>query len=100
MPIKPANRALCFQVRRGKVRRELEHLLRDWQRYGVRDVTCDRTTMVITARVDKNNRKYTKLLFTGWTLENNLFSIELVEVSPFFSRNVFTLQPLFSVPRS
>jgi hypothetical protein len=86
--IKPASRALCFQARRGKVRQELEHLLRDWQRYGVRDVTCDRNTMVITARVDKNNRKYTRLLFTSWTLEKNVFSVELAETSPFFSRNV------------
>ncbi|KAF1978258.1 Pkinase-domain-containing protein [Bimuria novae-zelandiae CBS 107.79] len=54
--IKPASRALCFQVRRGKVRQELVYLLRDWQRYGVRDVTCDRNTNIISARVDKNNR--------------------------------------------
>ncbi|KAL1606654.1 serine/threonine-protein kinase gin4 [Paraconiothyrium brasiliense] len=54
--IKPANRALCFHIRRGKVRQELVYLLRDWQRYGVRDVTCDRNTNIIHARVDKNNR--------------------------------------------
>ncbi|OAG04965.1 Pkinase-domain-containing protein [Paraphaeosphaeria sporulosa] len=54
--IKPASRALCFHARRGKVRQELVYLLRDWQRYGIRDVTCDRNTNVIHARVDKNNR--------------------------------------------
>ena len=86
--IKPANRALCFTVRRGKVRQELLHLLQDWQRYGVRDVTCDRDTNIITARVDKNNRKYTKTLFIAWTSERNMFFVELKDIFPFFSRNV------------
>lgn len=86
--IKPASRVLCFHSRRGKVRQELVYLLRDWQRYGVRDVTCDRNTNVIHARVDKNNRKFTKLLFTAWVLKQNVFSIELADAVPFFSRNV------------
>lgn len=86
--IKPASRALCFDVRRGKVRQELVYLLRDWQRYGVRDVTCDRNTNVISARVDKNNRKFTRLLFTAWSLEEYTFTIELEEAFPFFARNV------------
>ncbi|KAJ4297605.1 serine/threonine-protein kinase gin4 [Kalmusia sp. IMI 367209] len=85
--IKPASRVLCFQVRRGKVRQELVYLLRDWQRYGVRDVTFDRNTNVIHARVDKNNRKYTKLLFMGWVLEGNVFSLDLAEVPSIFTRN-------------
>ncbi|KAF2116737.1 hypothetical protein BDV96DRAFT_34142 [Lophiotrema nucula] len=53
--IKPANKVLCFQMGRGKVRSELVRLLRSWQRYGVRDVTFDRESNVINARVDKNN---------------------------------------------
>lgn len=89
--IKPANRALCFTVRRGKVRQELVHLLQDWQRYGVRDVTCDRETNVITARVDKNNRKYTEILFTAWTLENNLFLMELEGAFSSFPRHVASI---------
>lgn len=89
--IKPASRALCFHARRGKVRQELVYLLRDWQRYGVRDVTVDRNTNVIHARVDKNNRKFTKLLFTAWTLDRNVFSLSLEKAIPFFSRNVSLL---------
>ncbi|KAF9698223.1 hypothetical protein EKO04_003819 [Ascochyta lentis] len=53
--IKPATKTLCFQVGRGKVRQDLVRLLRDWQRFGVRDVVFDRTTNVINARVDKAN---------------------------------------------
>lgn len=55
--IKPANKALCFHTGRGKVRQDLVRLLRDWQRFGVRDVAFDLKTNVISARVDKVNRK-------------------------------------------
>ncbi|KAF1851741.1 serine/threonine-protein kinase-like protein GIN4 [Cucurbitaria berberidis CBS 394.84] len=53
--IKPACHTLCFHIGRGKVRQDLVRLLRDWQRFGVRDVSLDRETNVINARVDKNN---------------------------------------------
>ncbi|UPX16208.1 Non-specific serine/threonine protein kinase [Ascochyta rabiei] len=53
--IKPATKTLCFHVGRGKVRQDLVRLLRDWQRFGVRDVAFDRKTNVINARVDKVN---------------------------------------------
>ncbi|KAF2873203.1 serine/threonine-protein kinase-like protein GIN4 [Massariosphaeria phaeospora] len=53
--IKPANKVLCFQIGRGKVRQDLVYTLRDWQRFGVRDVTYNRNTNVINARIDKNN---------------------------------------------
>ncbi|KAF2796857.1 serine/threonine-protein kinase-like protein GIN4 [Melanomma pulvis-pyrius CBS 109.77] len=54
--IKPANKVLCFQIGRGKVRQEIVRLLRDWQSFGVKEVTFDRKTNTINARVDKNNR--------------------------------------------
>ncbi|KAL5114830.1 serine/threonine-protein kinase gin4 [Pleosporales sp. CAS-2024a] len=53
--IKPASKTLCYDVGRGKVRQDLVRLLRDWQRFGIRNVTFDRETNVINARVDKNN---------------------------------------------
>ncbi|KAF2135733.1 uncharacterized protein K452DRAFT_354259 [Aplosporella prunicola CBS 121167] len=53
--IKPATKALCFQVGRGRARSEIVRLLRDWKRFGVRDVSYDRVNNVITARVDKEN---------------------------------------------
>lgn len=55
--IKPASRILCFQVGRGRVRQELVRLLRDWKRFGVRDVTFDRVTNIVNFRIDKSNRK-------------------------------------------
>jgi serine/threonine-protein kinase HSL1 (negative regulator of Swe1 kinase) len=62
--IKPASKVLCFQIGRGKVRQEFVRLLRDWQIFGVKDVTFDRQANTINARVDKNNREYTQLFFT------------------------------------
>ncbi|KAF2005331.1 serine/threonine-protein kinase GIN4 [Amniculicola lignicola CBS 123094] len=53
--IKPASKIVCFCVGRGKVRQDLVRLLRDWERFGVQDVTFDRKTNVINARVDKTN---------------------------------------------
>lgn len=61
--IKPASEVLCFQVKRGKVRQDLVRLLRDWQRFGIKDVTSDRETNIIKARIDKDNREYTELPF-------------------------------------
>lgn len=83
--IKPANKTLCFHIRRGKVRQDLVHLLRDWQRFGIRDVTFDRETNMIDARVDKNNRKYnssscSNLVFSQWRLEDWRFQVEILEV--------------------
>jgi serine/threonine-protein kinase HSL1 (negative regulator of Swe1 kinase) len=83
--IKPANKTLCFQIGRGKVRQDLVRLLRDWQRFGIRDVTFDRETNIINAGVDKNNRKYTSplcpsLLFSEWRLEDWRFDVEVMEL--------------------
>ncbi len=55
--IKPATKTLCFQVGRGLARQEIVRLLREWKCFGVKDVSFDRKTNVILARVDKNNRE-------------------------------------------
>lgn len=81
--IKPTSKTLCFQVTRGKVRGDLVRLLRDWQRFGVRDVTFDRNDNTINARVDKTNRKslsYSVFLFSAWTLEDFCFEVEILNV--------------------
>lgn len=82
--IKPASQTLCFQIGRGKVRQDLVRLLRDWQRFGIRDVTYDRETNIINARVDKNNRKCTVpscsgFLFSAWRLEAWRFEVDVLE---------------------
>jgi hypothetical protein len=64
--IKPASKTLCLQVGRGKVRQDFVRLLRDWQRFGVQDVSLDRKSNSISARIDKNNRKYSRKLGHGF----------------------------------
>lgn len=53
--IKPAVKALCFSIPRGRARQELVLLFKEWQRHGVRDLEYSRETNTITARVDKQN---------------------------------------------
>lgn len=81
--IKPASATMCLRVGRGKVRQDFVRLLRDWQRFGVQDVSLDRQSNSISARVDKSNRKY-KSLFREcfvcgeWRLQNWRFEIDLL----------------------
>jgi serine/threonine-protein kinase HSL1 (negative regulator of Swe1 kinase) len=82
--IKPASRTLCFQIGRGKVRQDLVRLLRDWQRFGVQDVSLDRESNSINARIDKSNRKYSpafrsRFVFSGWSLHGWRFEIEVLQ---------------------
>jgi serine/threonine-protein kinase HSL1, negative regulator of Swe1 kinase len=69
--IKPSIRVLCFQVGRGRARSELVRLLRDWRRYGIRDVSFSRERNIISARVDKNN--YLRIKPVSFSIE--LFTI-------------------------
>ncbi|KAF2199137.1 Pkinase-domain-containing protein [Delitschia confertaspora ATCC 74209] len=54
--IKPATKALCFQVGRGRARNELYRILRDWQCYGVENLHMDAMSNIIHASVSKNNQ--------------------------------------------
>jgi hypothetical protein len=87
--IKPASKILCFEAKRGKVRKDIVRQLQAWEQYGMRDVSCNNN--VITARIDKNNRKFTRLLFTAWKLEDNLFTLEFEEFRHVFLRKVLPL---------
>jgi hypothetical protein len=78
--IKPANKTLCFQIGRGKARQDLIRLLRDWQRFGVHDVSLDRETNTINSRIDKSNRKYTPFPFSEWHLHGWRFKVGLLDV--------------------
>ena len=86
--IKPASKVLCFQLGRGKVRQEIVRLLRDWQNFGVKDVTFDRQANTINARVAKNNREYTQLFFARGLFTVSRLSIRtLIGSIKFFGVN-------------
>lgn len=82
--IKPASKTLCFHIGRGRVRQDLVRLLRDWQRFGVQNVSFNRENNAISGRVDKNNRKcsppsFPTFVFHAWQLEDHGFEVELLE---------------------
>ncbi|KIX09476.1 uncharacterized protein Z518_00556 [Rhinocladiella mackenziei CBS 650.93] len=55
--IKPASRVVCLQIRKGKARKELLKCLRDWRKYGLKDVVAERRDGgdVVRGRVDASN---------------------------------------------
>lgn len=54
---KPASRYLCFSISRVRARQETVILLREWRKYGIRDVEVDKQRNIVFARVGKVNRK-------------------------------------------
>jgi serine/threonine-protein kinase HSL1, negative regulator of Swe1 kinase len=57
--IKPASRIICLNVSKAKARREIVKLLREWKKYGLRDVVSERSNEgdLIRGRVDSMNCK-------------------------------------------
>ncbi|KAL2429846.1 Serine/threonine-protein kinase HSL1 [Exophiala dermatitidis] len=55
--IKPATRVICVQITKGRARRELVKLLKEWRKYGLKDIVNERRggADVIRGRVDASN---------------------------------------------
>jgi hypothetical protein len=55
--IKPATRVICLQTSKGKARKELVKILKEWRKYGIKDVISERRTGgdVVRGRVDASN---------------------------------------------
>ncbi|KAL8670919.1 MAG: hypothetical protein Q9168_004565 [Polycauliona sp. 1 TL-2023] len=53
--IKPAVTVLPFQVSRLRARKEMVSLLREWRRYGMRDIVVDKAAGRVWARVGEKN---------------------------------------------
>ncbi|KAI4197731.1 MAG: hypothetical protein LQ350_005749 [Teloschistes chrysophthalmus] len=53
--IKPAVTIMPFQVNRVRARKELVTLLREWRRYGMKDIVVDKAAGRVWARVGVNN---------------------------------------------
>ena len=56
--IKPATKVLCFQVSKARARKEIISLLREWRKYGMRDVVVDKVASRVWARVAEKNSTY------------------------------------------
>lgn len=56
--IKPAVSVLCFQVSKIRARKETAGILREWRKYGIRDIVVDRDAGRIWARVAETNGEF------------------------------------------
>jgi serine/threonine-protein kinase HSL1 (negative regulator of Swe1 kinase) len=53
--VKPATEHLCFAIPRRRARQEIAILLREWRRYGIRDVQVDKDRNLVFGRVGHKN---------------------------------------------
>jgi serine/threonine-protein kinase HSL1, negative regulator of Swe1 kinase len=55
--IKPAMRVICLTIPKAKAKRELVKVLKEWRKYGLRDVVSERRsgTDIVRGRVDASN---------------------------------------------
>ncbi|KAK4231061.1 hypothetical protein QBC38DRAFT_451785 [Podospora fimiseda] len=69
--VKPAMRYLCFSMNKRRARQEVAILLRDWRKYGIKDIEVDKERNIIFARVAAKNHL---------NLKEVSFAIELMTV--------------------
>ncbi|KAL1883403.1 hypothetical protein VTK73DRAFT_8970 [Phialemonium thermophilum] len=53
--VKPATRYLCLTMSRRRARQEIAILLREWRKYGIKDVEVDKRRNLVFARVGPKN---------------------------------------------
>ena len=53
--VKPACKFICFKVPKRRARMELVTLLREWKRYGIRDIHVDKRRNIVFGRVGAKN---------------------------------------------
>jgi serine/threonine-protein kinase HSL1, negative regulator of Swe1 kinase len=90
--IKPATRVICLSMSKAKARKEIMKILKEWRKYGLRDVACQRSggADTISGRVDSMNCKRSDLLI--WQrarLLINLLDLHLKPVN--FHARLFTV---------
>jgi len=66
--IKPASRVICLSMSKAKARKEILKILREWKKYGLRDVACERSggADTISGRVGSMNCKRSASLIWLW----------------------------------
>jgi hypothetical protein len=53
--VKPATKFICFSISRRRARQEITLVLRDWKRYGIRDVQVDKERNIVFGKVGEKN---------------------------------------------
>ncbi|PQE29682.1 hypothetical protein CJF32_00011156 [Rutstroemia sp. NJR-2017a WRK4] len=53
--VKPDSRFICFSISKRSARQEVTKVLKDWKRYGIRDVQVDKQRNIVFGRVGAGN---------------------------------------------
>ncbi|KAG9231795.1 hypothetical protein BJ875DRAFT_498008 [Amylocarpus encephaloides] len=53
--VKPASKYICFSVNKRRARQEITTVLREWKRYGIRDVQVDKERNIVFGKVAAKN---------------------------------------------
>ncbi|KAG9248051.1 hypothetical protein BJ878DRAFT_476836 [Calycina marina] len=53
--VKPVSKMMCLTVPKSRARGEVVRILREWKRYGIREVQLDKARSLVFARVASNN---------------------------------------------
>ncbi|QSZ36604.1 hypothetical protein DSL72_006484 [Monilinia vaccinii-corymbosi] len=53
--VKPASKFICFSVSKRAARLEIAKVLKDWKRYGIKDVQVDKQRNIVFGKVGKEN---------------------------------------------
>jgi serine/threonine-protein kinase HSL1 (negative regulator of Swe1 kinase) len=53
--VKPAMKFICFSVSKRRARQEIGSLLKEWRKYGARDVVIDKERNIVFGRVGPKN---------------------------------------------
>jgi serine/threonine-protein kinase HSL1 (negative regulator of Swe1 kinase) len=60
--VKPASKYICFSVNRRRARQEITTVLREWRRYGIRDIQVDKERNIVFGKVAAKNCEHEKSL--------------------------------------
>ena len=53
--VKPATSYMCFNISRLRTRQEIAIVMKDWRKFGMRDVQVNRERNIVFGRVGRNN---------------------------------------------
>lgn len=60
--VKPSTRLMCLQMSSRRARQEVALLLREWRKWGIRDIEVDKERNIVFARVGKKNCEHYHIL--------------------------------------
>lgn len=55
--VKPASKTICFSVSNRRARQEIVTILKEWKRYGIRDIQVDKKRNIVFGQVAAKNCK-------------------------------------------